>query len=100
LVSGIIHFRFSLHPDVDLENLVLQLPIYLTGADLYSLCSNAMLASIERNIALIKQGHVMNQNDRMLTREDFDQAAKRLVPSVSIKDLQSYQELERKIKHS
>jgi len=42
----------------------------------------------------------MNQNDRMLTREDFDQAAKRLVPSVSIKDLQSYQELERKIKHS
>ena len=42
----------------------------------------------------------MSKNDQMLTSEDFNQAAKRLVPSVSIKDLLSYQELERKIKNS
>lgn len=45
-------------------------------------------------------GHLVSKNDQMLTSEDFNQAAKRLVPSVSIKDLLSYQELERKIKNS
>jgi len=59
-----------------------------------------MLASIERNIKYIKQGQLLSKNDNMLTNEDFHQAAKRLVPSVSVKDLLSYQELERKIKNS
>jgi len=92
--------KFTLHPDVNLEDVVVQLPTHLTGADLYALCSNAMLASIERNIKYIKQGQLLSKNDNMLTNEDFHQAAKRLVPSVSVKDLLSYQELERKIKNS
>merc|ERR1712071_712503 len=92
--------KFTLHPDVNLEDVVVQLPTHLTGADLYALCSNAMLASIERNIKYIKQGQLLSKNDNMLTNEDFHQAARRLVPSVSVKDLLSYQELERKIKNS
>jgi len=51
--------RFTLHPDVNLEDVVVQLPTHLTGADLYALCSNAMLASIERNIKYIKQGKLL-----------------------------------------
>jgi len=83
-----------------LEDVVDQLPAHLTGADLYSLCSDAMLKSLERNIRLIEQGHVMTEEDKMLTSMDFEKAAERLIPSVSIQDLISYQQLEKKIKQA
>lgn len=89
--------KFQLHPQVDLENFVLELPKYLTGADLYSLCSNAMLKNVERNIQLLNEGRVISEADRMLSAIDFQAAAGQLVPSVSAKDLSSYRELERKI---
>lgn len=53
--------RFQLHPQVNLEDFVQQLPKYLTGADLYSLCSNAMLKNVERNIQLINKGKIENK---------------------------------------
>ena len=119
--------RFQLHPQVNLEDFVQQLPKYLTGADLYSLCSNAMLKNVERNIQLINKGkmenkifidyclyvvstlniflavvpgHMISEGDRMLATIDFETAARQLVPSVSAKDLSSYRELERKINQS
>ena len=45
-------------------------------------------------------GHVMTEEDKMLTSMDFEKAAERLIPSVSIQDLISYQQLEKKIKQA
>ena len=43
---------------VNLENVVQQLPSALSGADLYSLCSNAMLNCFSRKIQLVKEGNL------------------------------------------
>ena len=51
------HHRFHLSKDVNLEDLANNCPANLTGADLYALCSDAMLASMRKKICeLEKQG--------------------------------------------
>lgn len=42
--------KFNLSPDVDLEVLASKCPVNLTGADLYSLCSDAMLTALRKQI--------------------------------------------------
>ena len=53
--------RFKLDPRVNLEDIVQQLPSNLTGADLSSLASNAMLNCFSRKILLIKEGRNKNK---------------------------------------
>ena len=43
--------KFNLSPDVDLEVLATQCPVNLTGADLYALCSDAMLTALRKQVA-------------------------------------------------
>lgn len=49
--------RFPMDPFMDLQEVVNGLPQVLTGADLYSLCSNAYLCNVARNIQLIESGN-------------------------------------------
>lgn len=48
--------RFQLDSTVDLEEVLSHCPAHLTGADLYALCSDAMMAAIKRKVALIEDG--------------------------------------------
>lgn len=48
--------RFQLDSSVDLEEVLSHCPAHLTGADLYALCSDAMMAAIKRKVALIEDG--------------------------------------------
>ena len=46
--------KFNLSPDVDLEVLASKCPANLTGADLYALCSDAMLTALRKQVAQLE----------------------------------------------
>lgn len=59
--------KFHLAPDVDLFSLAKQCPPNTTGADLYALCSNAMLNALRRQIGVLEAGpNLPNQCDHLL----------------------------------
>lgn len=50
------HNRFKLEPSVSLVNVLDRCPPQLTGADLYSLCSDAMTAALKRRVRDLEEG--------------------------------------------
>eukprot|EP00731_Ephydatia_muelleri_P023564 Em0015g1147a len=93
--------KFHLSKDVNLEDLANNCPANLTGADLYALCSDAMLASMRKKICeLEKQGLGDDGWEGVLevTSQDFKDALAQLTPSVTQEELQRYKEME-KISH-
>lgn len=92
--------KFTLHPDVDLRRVAERLPLTYTGADLYALCSDAMLKAITRKATAVDEkikelpdgpvstayffDHLATPEDVavMVTEEDFIQAQSELVGSV------------------
>lgn len=48
--------KFQLSANVDLAAVAKSCPAHLTGADLYSLCSDAMMAALRRQIDLLETG--------------------------------------------
>lgn len=48
--------RFKVDPSVCLSEVVESCPPQLTGADLYALCSDAMMCAIKRKISRITEG--------------------------------------------
>ncbi|XP_068683624.1 peroxisomal ATPase PEX6-like [Montipora foliosa] len=90
--------KFSLHPDLRLENVVALCPPNLTGADFYALCSDAMLNSVKSKIDLLEQGKAdpsLESDEILVTEEDFRKALDALVPSVSLQELKRYKDLQR-----
>ena len=92
--------KFTMHPDMSLRRVAESLPFTYTGADLYALCSDAMLKAITRQAsavdAKIKQlsgppvttayffDHLATDEDIavMVTEADFFAANRELVGSV------------------
>ncbi|KAL8932642.1 MAG: hypothetical protein Q9216_006745 [Gyalolechia sp. 2 TL-2023] len=105
--------KFSLHPDLSLVRVAESLPFTYTGADLYALCSDAMLKAITRQaeavdakIKALPNGPVSHafffdnlakeEDVRVVvTEEDFYAAKKELVGSVSAQELEHYQSVRR-----
>ncbi|WEW58587.1 peroxisomal assembly protein [Emydomyces testavorans] len=103
--------RFKLHPDVSLERVAEQLPFTYTGADLYALCSDAMLKAITRQASAVDEkikelpggpvstayffDHFATPNDVavMVTEKDFIAAQQELVPSVSARELEHFERI-------
>ena len=108
--------RFTLDPSVSLPRVAEALPFTFTGADLYALCSDAMLKAVTRSAREVDQrvaainaersargqsnisvgyyfDHYGSENDInvMVTEDDFTLARKDLVPSVSLDELQHYE---------
>ncbi|KAL8640153.1 MAG: hypothetical protein Q9226_008778 [Calogaya cf. arnoldii] len=101
--------KFSLHPDLSLARVAESLPFTYTGADLYALCSDAMLKAITRQasavdakIKALPDGPVttayffdhfatMEDVTVMVAEHDFQAASRELVGSVSAKELEHYQ---------
>jgi peroxin-6 len=92
--------KFALHPDISLEKISERLPLTYTGADLYALCSDAMLKAITRQanavddkIKKLPNGpvstayffdHLATEEDKkvQVTEIDFKTAQEELVGSV------------------
>ena len=93
--------KMQLSADINLNELENSLPLYLTGADFYALCSDAYLNAIKRSIkedSLNEREYcVSNQEGIMIRMCDFDAAAEQLVPSVSIDDILKYKDIKNRI---
>jgi peroxin-6 len=95
--------KFNLAPDVDLKRVAARLPFTYTGADLYALCSDAMLKAISRKTRLVDEkvkgtsrlkgedistpyffDHLASPEDVQVTvgEQDFVAAQRELVASV------------------
>ncbi|MCJ1397405.1 peroxisomal assembly protein [Xylographa trunciseda] len=105
--------KFTLHPDLSLRRIAEALPFTYTGADLYALCSDAMLKAIARQASAVDAkiralpngrvttayffDHYATQEDLavVVTYEDFLAAQRELTGSVSAKELEHYQQVRR-----
>lgn len=106
--------NFTLAPDVDLRRVASRLPYTYTGADLYALCSDAMLKAITRKTQSVdeKVGRISRERgeeistgyffDHLATEEDvqvvvgeedFTAAQNELVGSVSKKELEHFERI-------
>ncbi|XP_019404095.1 PREDICTED: peroxisome biogenesis factor 6 [Crocodylus porosus] len=88
--------RFKLDPSVSLTSILDKCPAQLTGADLYALCSDAMMHVIKRKVECIEEGLDTESSDLVLTMEDFLQAVAGLQPSVSDQELLRYKLIQQK----
>ncbi|KAI6878197.1 hypothetical protein KC318_g17097, partial [Hortaea werneckii] len=107
---------FNLDPSLSLARVSETLPFTFTGADLYALCSDAMLKAVTRsaravddklaaiNAERLSKGqskasvayyfdHYATDEDTdvLVTQDDFMLAKKELVPSVSVDELKHYE---------
>ncbi|CAG7971557.1 unnamed protein product [Penicillium olsonii] len=103
--------KFALHPEVSLDRVAEQLPLTYTGADLYALCSDAMLKAITRKATAVDDkikalpngpvstawffDHLATPEDVnvLVMEEDFLSAQGELVPSVSAKELEHFERI-------
>ena len=92
--------KFTMHPEMSLRRVAESLPFTYTGADLYALCSDAMLKAITRQASAVDAkikalpsgpvttayffDHMATDSDIavMVTEEDFFAAQRELVGSV------------------
>ena len=98
--------KFHLDPSCSLARVAEKLPFTYTGADLYALCSDAMLKAVMRRagdidahakradctVAEYFDTHASTSDLEVLVEEqDFEKASRELVGSVSAKELEHYQ---------
>ncbi|KAI4717401.1 AAA-domain-containing protein [Aureobasidium sp. EXF-10727] len=114
--------KFTLDPELDLGRVAEKLPFTYTGADLYALCSDAMLKAITRSARIVDArvasinsqraatsppqppisvayffDHYATEADTsvIVAEEDFMAAERELVPSVSADELGHYERVRR-----
>ncbi|KAI9677871.1 MAG: peroxisomal assembly protein [Trizodia sp. TS-e1964] len=103
--------KFSLDPGLSLRKISESLPFTYTGADLYALCSDAMLKAITRQATAVDYkiksipgkpvtpaqffDKIASPEDLAVkvTEQDFFAAQRELVGSVSAKELEHYQQV-------
>ncbi|MCI4383561.1 hypothetical protein PGIGA_G00027780 [Pangasianodon gigas] len=89
--------KFKVDPSVSLSEIVERCPLQLTGADLYALCSDAMMSAIKRKILHITEGLESEDATLTLCAEDFSRALDSLQPSVSEEELHKYKLIQQKL---
>lgn len=108
--------KFTLARGVNLKHIAQKLPFTYTGADLYALCSDAMLKAITRKTRAVdervaeiskQRGEVISTGwffdhaatsediEVVVDEEDFELAQKELVGSVSAKELEHFERIRR-----
>ncbi|CAL1290211.1 unnamed protein product [Larinioides sclopetarius] len=90
--------KIPLAIDVNLEDIIDSCPPHLSGADFYSLCSNAVIQRVEKNVSLLEKGEkTIEELNSDVRTEDFLSAMKTLVPSVSPDQFEQYKSIKSKI---
>ncbi|SCU65475.1 peroxisome assembly protein, putative [Trypanosoma equiperdum] len=96
--------KFHLAEDVDLEALLQPMTLDYTGADLFALCSDAMMFAVE---AMLQESLTFNEEgspsmlaepakNLVVRMNDFVRARDQLKPSVTAEDLRRYESLRTK----
>ncbi|NXG06145.1 PEX6 factor, partial [Sakesphorus luctuosus] len=88
--------KFKMDPSVNLTTILEKCPAQLTGADIYALCSDAMMCAVKRKVEWIEEGLDTESSALILAMEDFLHAAARLQPSVSEQELLRYRLIQQK----
>ncbi|ORY82658.1 P-loop containing nucleoside triphosphate hydrolase protein [Protomyces lactucae-debilis] len=103
--------KFKLDPALDLEEIAKACPFTYTGADFYALCSDAMLKAMTRQASAVDAkvkaqpepismqyffDHLATKADVevVVSKVDFEEALKELVPSVSQSELDHYKKVQ------
>lgn len=91
--------KFKLENDgQELETLANNLPKCLTGADLYSVCSNAWLHAVRRVLSADNESKDTLGPEHVIVKlEDFVYATENLVPSITSVELARYENLRQEL---
>ncbi|GLH07457.1 Transitional endoplasmic reticulum ATPase TER94 [Gryllus bimaculatus] len=89
--------KFHLKADVNLKTVVDRLPPNLTGADLYSLCSNAWMNAVKMHIKAHKEENIPIPKQVEVSHANFEDALSSIKPSVSPDDLQYFKTVHQQI---
>lgn len=94
--------KFHLGEDVDLGVVARACPPRLTGADMYALCSGAMMAALREKIEELSEGgkDKPDQPSVVVKMSHFLASLETVVPSVSEQELKYYESLHSKFKSS
>ncbi|XP_071596043.1 peroxisome biogenesis factor 6 isoform X1 [Heliangelus exortis] len=95
-VLNAITRKFKLDPSVNLTTILDKCPSQMTGADIYALCSDAMMCAVKRKVEWIEEGLDTENSALILTMDDFLQAAAKLQSSVSEQELLRYRLIQQK----
>ncbi|XP_055855099.1 peroxisomal ATPase PEX6 isoform X3 [Episyrphus balteatus] len=96
--------KFKLTKDLGLEKIVDILNEDMSGADLYSICSNAWLSAVRRAIEKHRQEEAEAEDedsevdellpeDIIVRMEDFERSFEKYIPSIAKKDLEYFNKL-------
>ncbi|GAB0087720.1 peroxisome assembly factor 2 [Sergentomyia squamirostris] len=89
--------KFILEKSVKLKKIAEMLRMEMTGADIYSICSNAWLNAVRRTVATDKEGksqlNELSGKSVVVNSEDFKAALGKFVPSISKSDLDYFSNL-------
>ena len=81
---------------MDLQSLAQQCPSHVTGADLYALCSDAMLTALRRRVGELEATGTADEDSQErleVAARDFSEALEKFHPSVSEEELESYKNI-------
>ncbi|XP_065076031.1 peroxisomal ATPase PEX6 [Ochlerotatus camptorhynchus] len=88
--------KFHLAKGLTLTKIAEGLKLDMTGADLYSICSNAWLSAVRRAIRGIKDPNSedgLSPEDVVVNESDFKVATKKFIPSISPADMEYFNRL-------
>ncbi|XP_058452012.1 uncharacterized protein LOC131430816 [Malaya genurostris] len=89
--------KFNLTKDLTLRKIAESLELDMTGADLYSICSNAWLSAVRRAIRGASKDEITEENlgpEHVVVNEtDFKNAIKKFIPSISPADMEYFNKL-------
>lgn len=92
--------KFNLEDGLTIDSIAELLKQDMTGADIYSICSNAWLTAVRRCITEHATCETDNSNMKKLTAddvlvctEDFRKAIYKFVPSINEKDMEYFNSL-------
>ncbi|XP_053670000.1 uncharacterized protein LOC128720360 [Anopheles nili] len=89
--------RFRLAENLTLRKIAESLTQDMTGADMYSICSNAWLSAVRRTVKEAIAGDAidegLNANQVIVGEDDFREAIKKFIPSISPSDMAYFNQL-------
>ncbi|XP_013101894.1 peroxisomal ATPase PEX6 isoform X2 [Stomoxys calcitrans] len=89
--------RFNLSPKCNMEEIAAKLRGEMSGADLYSICSNAWLSAVRRTIDSHIKGKLDDDDlipdNIVVESEDFTKSFRKFIPSISREDLEYFNKL-------
>ncbi|XP_067627926.1 peroxisomal ATPase PEX6 isoform X2 [Eurosta solidaginis] len=89
--------RFHLAKNLNLDEIAERLKGDMSGADLYSICSNAWLSAVRRTVdeylKVNASNEQLNADQVIVETEDFTKSFNKFVPSISKSDLDYFNQL-------